>query len=213
MSVESLIALVAALGVGGAAGVVLRSEHESAEARRAQMIKVAEEFLIAVQGAITAIREAERAQLALFRRPDEGDEPQGAAKGAADALSNVNRANYSAHVVIPRFNLIFPSRAAPLKGVEGNDPTPAHAVVRGLADLRTALLLRVANPTVNQEALNDEWERFFRGHTAFIDYANEAIWHRWYDPVTSFVHRIAGWPRRIAHTAQTRVIPRRQRQA
>jgi hypothetical protein len=144
MSVESLIAFVA-LGInefnsfvallvglvgGGTAGVALRAQHESKELRRDRMIKVAVEFVAAVQHAITALQDAESAidqfavESAIEQFAVERDEKLRADADAA--LSKVESKIYSAHVVIPRFNLIFPRVAVPVDGVQGRDDTAAH---------------------------------------------------------------------------------------
>jgi hypothetical protein len=60
-----------------------------------------------------------------------------------------------------------------------------HAVVGGLDRLRGVLALRLSTPAVTVKAMKDEWARFGAIHGAFTRYANEAIWRRWYTPITS----------------------------
>jgi hypothetical protein len=112
VTTETFVALVAALGIGGIGGVVLRAEHERAERRRDRMIAVAEEFLSAVETAITATREAELTIFKFDHDERDDDRRTAAATVSLAALDEAGLAARSADIVGPRFSLIFPTKAA-----------------------------------------------------------------------------------------------------
>jgi len=169
---DTLIALVAALGVlvGAAAGVALRAHHESRELRRDREIKVAEELVRAVQGAITQLEAAVSPPISV--EADKNDNRR--ADPDADAMPKIERAIYRAHVVIPRFNLIFPRVTVPSEGAPGGRETQAHVLVDGLKRLRGKL----KKDAVTRKELSAEWDEFWKVHARFIRYANKAIWRR-----------------------------------
>lgn len=181
MSPESLVALVAALGIGGVGGIYVRAEHERAERRRDRMIEVAEEFLAAVEVAITATRLAED-QILRFDFEEKDDARRKAASSAAiDALSGASRDLRVAEGIAARFSLIFPLNAPgfPRELEDFKERAPTHAVIQSAEGLLATLELMLSNPAVTRQHMNDAWFRFGAVHGAFTRYVNEAIWRRW----------------------------------
>ena len=191
MSVETLAALAAAFGVGGIAGVVLRAEHERAERRRDRMVAVAEEFLSAVEVPITSIRLVE--SLVMRFDFDERDESKrvAASKAAVDAMSKASGELRAAEAISARFDLIFPlgAQGLPKELQHFQNEAPTHTVIASADRLLATLELMLSTPAVTRQHMVDAWTEFGGAHGAFTRYANEAIWRRWYTPITSRLRR------------------------
>lgn len=192
MSVETLIAFVAALGVGGIGGIYVRAEHERAERRRDHMIKVAEEFLSAVEVAITSTRLVED-QVLRFDFAEKDEDRRAAARTAVvDALSDTSGELRVAEAVAARFSLIFPLDAPdfPKELEDFKERVPTHAVIQSAERLLETLEHMLSNPPVTRQQMGGVWGLFGAVHATFIRYANDAIWHhRWYTPITSRLRR------------------------
>src|SRR5437588_2466169 len=97
-----VVALLAALGVGGVLGGWLRGRHERAEAHRERMIAAAEDFLEKVAIAEGALGDAETAA-----RHAIGVEEVPASTKAV--LEEASRTTQHVDAVIPRMMVVFPN--------------------------------------------------------------------------------------------------------
>lgn len=184
MDLEAVIALAGAFGLGSLLGVALRAEHERAERRRDRMIAAAEEFIRLVEEARVALNTAHlkvdvhhglavrRASQAEVLAGSE-EEFRASASAARDAIRAVYAAIERAEGVVPRISLLFPFRS------DRSELAPGFAVTNSLRKPLGLLELGMSSG-IQRESLLRALGALGEAHGAFIRYAHDEIWHRWY---------------------------------
>jgi hypothetical protein len=189
---STIIALLAAIGVGSIIGIVLRAEHEHAERRRDREIDVAEELTIALQTATAALW---RATIAVrWHDPTKTPEERRAtAKAATAALAEVRKLAAAADAIVPRYSLIFPAEK-----IEADILRPYRVTnaIRGAVGAAEGML---ASPLPRSDTLNEmlqsQMMRSVHEFGGFVAHTNLLIWERWYTP-------LVGWARRLRRSRE-----------
>jgi hypothetical protein len=187
-----VIALLAALGVGGLLGGLLRGRQERIEAHRDRMIAVAEEFLDKVEAAETTLVIATGAVRDVRKGQTDQD-------NAIEAIVEATAAIHAAQGVIPRLSLVFP------RIEKTHIYQPAGRLVDAMRESRDLLHGGLDGNALDDEAHHQAMLRVEEWNGSVADLANSQIWRG----------RITPWPgelraRRALNRARMRLGIRRE---